>query len=303
MTICVLLSTYNGEKYIKQQIESLLDQSHKNICILVRDDGSSDETISLLSAYPVEIIPGNANIGPAKSFELLLEYALKNTDCTYFMFCDQDDYWERDKISLSLMAIKELEKNNDHRPLLVHSDLAVVGENLELISESFWEYQSINPAKNGFNQLLMQNTATGCTMIFNRCLAETVLPVPNGAIMHDWWIALVASYFGEIRYISKPLVKYRQHTSNAVGAKKNSAINGVRRVLSYEHGFLLYANIKQAQGFLDRYSAVLDTYTASTLASFVDMPYKNFIKKRYTLVRHSLYKQGLLKNIYLFLLV
>ena len=121
--IVILLSTYNGEKYLKDQLDSILSQSYKNFEIIARDDGSSDETINILKSYNIKILDTDKNLGAKLSFSVLLDYAVTNTDADYFMFCDQDDIWKNDKIEKTITMMKALEKTNSDLPLLVHTDL------------------------------------------------------------------------------------------------------------------------------------------------------------------------------------
>jgi hypothetical protein len=135
-----------------------------------------------------------------KSFETLLKYACENSDAKYFMFCDQDDVWNQDKVELTLQKMYEMEKLYKNTPILVHTDLEVVDENLHTINPSFMKLQNLDEKKNRLNNLLIQNTITGCTVMINRDLAKLCLPMSSNAIVHDWWVGLVAGYFGKIVY-------------------------------------------------------------------------------------------------------
>ena len=158
MKILIILSTYNGEKYLKAQLDSLLLQSYKNFKLIVRDDGSTDGTKEILNFYNIELLDSSENLGVKKSFETLLKYACENGEGKYFMFCDQDDVWNNDKIEKTLKKMQELENlYEDNIPLLVHTDLEVVNENLETLSSSMWKSEYINPKANTLNKLLIQN--------------------------------------------------------------------------------------------------------------------------------------------------
>ena len=136
-SVIVICSTFNGQKYLKEQIDSLFHQSYKDFKLLFRDDGSSDKTLEILKSYDIELLPSNENIGVKSSFETLLKYAFENSDAKYFMFCDQDDVWNNDKIERTLEKMQELENlYGGSIPLLVHSDLEVVNEKLETLSSS-----------------------------------------------------------------------------------------------------------------------------------------------------------------------
>lgn len=301
--IKVLLSTYNGEKYLKEQLDSLQNQTYKDFEIIARDDGSCDKTLKILKSYDIKIIESTKNLGAKKSFSTLLEYAVANSDSKYFMFCDQDDVWESDKIDKTLVKIQELEKlYGNEKPLLVHTNLEVVDENLESISNSMWEYENILPQYNSFNRLLIQNTITGCTMMLNRKLALKCLHIPAEAIMHDWWIGLVASHFGKIGYITTPTIKYRQHDKNTIGAKAKNKVSTMKYILGFAYNFVkrdkeyintLQVTIDQARGFYKVYKNELDKKTQNMLEEFCDIKEKTFLKKRVILFKYKLYKQSL----------
>lgn len=235
--LIVLLSTYNGEEFIAQQLDSLFNQTYPDFLILARDDGSSDSSYRILADYALRtpeklrlISDETANLGASGSFAWLLNYALKHkgelgVDKLYVMFCDQDDVWYENKMTRQMNAMltaeaESISEAGDEMAVLVHSDLQVVDEKLQPIAESFVNFQGLKSEENGFPDLLISNLVTGCTALMNEPLARKVLPIPNDAIMHDWWLALVASAFGKLIYLDIPLVHYRQHSNNAIGAKE-----------------------------------------------------------------------------------
>ncbi len=305
--VAILLSTYNGEKYLKHQLDSLYNQTYRNFTILARDDGSIDNSLDILKAYAIEVIPQGKNLGPLGSFSALLEYAInKNTDSQYFMFCDQDDVWKEEKIEKTLIKMRELESKFGDIPLLVHTDLEVVDEDLETLDKSFWHFEQINPGMNGFNRLLMQNTITGCTVMINRKLVELAMPIPDGAIMHDWWLGLVASQFGKIGFVDEPLIKYRQHSANSIGAKGFNYLSVLVRFYKIFYKNELYLkhvmiNIEQAKAFLEIYRKNLDDDTIKMLEDFSNLKSKSFWQKRKILLKHKLLKQGFIRNVGLLL--
>jgi glycosyltransferase involved in cell wall biosynthesis len=303
--ILILLSTYNGEKYLKKQLDSIFAQSYKDFEIIARDDGSSDETINILKSYNIKILDTDKNLGAKLSFSTLLDYSVTNTDVDYFMFCDQDDIWKNDKIEKTIDTMKELEKINSHLPLLIHTDLEVVDEKLNLLAKSFWKYEKRDPSLNSINRLIIQSTVTGCTMMINRKLAEMSLPISENSIMHDWWISMVASSFGKIAYLEESTISYRQHSSNDTGSKKF----GLNLILKKAINFLFYdglykhldRNINQAKSFLNQYESLLDTDTKNMLKDFVSIKEKSFLEKRKILLKHDILKQGMIRNMGLLL--
>ena len=234
--VAILLSTYNGEKYLSEQLDSVLAQTYQNIIVIVRDDGSSDGTVLILEKYAllykekIHIVPSESkNFGASGSFSFLIEYVLEKKEVlglagTYMMFCDQDDIWFREKVELQISKMLAVESNSSARPILIHSDLRVVSAENQLIAGSFVEYQGLEIGRNRFTNIIISNLATGCTVLINEQLARKAIPIPKNAIMHDWWLALVAAAFGEVIFLNIPLVSYRQHGRNTIGAKEFSRI-------------------------------------------------------------------------------
>ena len=307
--IAILLSTYNGAKFLRQQLDSLFVQSYTSFKIFVRDEGSQDTTLDILKSYDVKLLPSNTNLGPKKSFITLLNYTIKKSEFDYFMFCDQDDVWCADKVEKTLNKMLNMEATYGNIPTLVHTDLEVVDESLKTIASSMWRYEHILPNKNAFGRLLIQNTITGNTVMINRALAEKCLTIPNGAIMHDWWLGLVASQFGKIGFIVKPTIKYRQHLNNSIGAKKSKFnfylllkslvvyLFGPNRLYLEE----LQSNIDQARCFLRFYSSTLDDDCTKLLQDFISLPKKNFVMRKIIIIKHKLFKNSFINNIYLLL--
>jgi len=291
----ILLATYNGEKYIQEQLDSIFNQSYKNLRVIVRDDGSTDATLDIVKRYDVEIIESSENLGAKMSFESLLEYALNRSNSRYFMFADQDDVWRSDKIAKSIDRMKVIEREQEKpTPILIHSNLHVVDESLNLIHNSFWHYSHIDPNYNSFNRLLIQNTVTGCTMLLNRELAYLALPIANEAIMHDWWIALVASKFGKIGILNEATMDYRQHANNDTGAK-GFTLAYVGQKIFADTSISKYQ--RQAKAFLQHYQSQLDTDTKELIQVFTTLDKLSYLKRVIYLLKYGLLKQGSIRNI------
>lgn len=168
--VCILLATYNGEKYIGEMIDSILNQDYENFVIVLSDDASSDSTPEILEEYAqrysqkVNLYHSGMHFGCAqKHFMHLLR---QFSDYSHIMFCDQDDIWHKDKISKTMKKMVELEKDHDISvPILVHTDLRVVDSNLNEIAPSFCKYSNLNGNRLAVNQLLVQNVVTGCTVM------------------------------------------------------------------------------------------------------------------------------------------
>lgn len=302
--IDVLLATYNGEPYLAEQLDSVFNQDRVKLRILVRDDGSSDKTVSILQRYEKEksgkliIIDDNGHLGAKASFANLLNHS----EAPYMAFCDQDDVWLDHKLSLLLEKIQELEVvYGKGTPLLVHSDLRVVNESLQPIAGSFWNYSGLDPERTDLNCMLVKNPVTGCALLANRALVEKAIPVPNEAVMHDHWLALVASAFGRIEAIREPLVMYRQHKQNVVGAQSFLDSDLFKKVLRGYPGFT--ALKRQASAFHARFAESLEPNQASLILGFSRLSEYGWFGRRKYLVKHGILMPGFLRNIALLLCV
>ena len=225
--INILLSTFNGAKYLAQQLDSILAQSYSDWRLLVRDDGSTDNTRTILQSYStkdprISIIQDGENVGAMRSFERLLT---QHSEAAYYAFCDQDDVWEPDKLSLSLDAMHQAEQQYPNKPIVIHTDLKVVDSQLKLLAPSFWQYSNLRPdlLDTHLRYLAISNSVTGCTMLFNQHARTCALPFSNKAYMHDAWIALQVKRSGGILIpLYQTPIAYRQHQDNALGAVKYS---------------------------------------------------------------------------------
>lgn len=220
--IAILLSTYNSAKFLKVQIDSILTQTNTDWILYIRDDGSTDDTLEVISSYLKRgniflLKDSNKNIGAMKSFMFLLS----QVKADYYMFCDHDDLWLPDKVELAKSEIIKMEMLWNKKPIIVHTDLIVVNNNLKVISNSFWRSSKLIPDVIATKNLIQVfNCVTGCTMIFNNEAKKVSFPFPESTPMHDWWITIrVLQENGKIKHIKEPTILYRQHDKNVVGAK------------------------------------------------------------------------------------
>ena len=278
--IAILLSTYNGTKYLEEQLDSILNQTYSNYVIVARDDGSYDDTIQLLNKYAKKFTDkfhlleqDLLNLGASDSFSYLIEYVLENKqslglESAYMMFCDQDDIWSLEKIHKQIDEMLKVEKQQTGTkpiPVLIHSNLRVVSEEKSLIAESFVHYQGLEIERNRFTNIMISNVVTGCTTFINEALARKAVPVSKEAIMHDWWLSLVASAFGKLVFIDAPLVSYRQHDTNAIGAKEFVKPTPVdhsfwQKTLGCKSNAHLSEVARQAADFRNRFGQELTTH-------------------------------------------
>ena len=257
LKIYILMATYNGEKYLSKQLDSLLVQTYGNWKLYIHDDNSSDKTVEIIkeyqNRYPERIVffDDNVSSGTAKeNFTYLLKCIDDKFD--YLMFCDQDDVWLDDKVELTLAKMLEVEKKYPQTDVLIHSDLKVVDADLNIISDSMFEYQNLDiKNQESLEKISMQNIVTGCTMMINKDLYQDAKEIPKEAMMHDWWIAIVAlKKGGVIKFLDKSTILYRQHGANSVGSKKVNLSYYLLRLLKIkeilqDYG-LIYQQYKKA---------------------------------------------------------
>lgn len=235
MKVAILMSTFNGERHLIQQVESIRAQDYTEWHLYIRDDVSSDQTKSIINDLTkkyrniTSIEDDDGNLGPARSFFKLLS----EVNAEYYMFCDQDDVWFSDKISASLEMIKKQEEIDPEKPLLVITDAKVTDENLNVISESFWDYNKFPPALFAKNPDFINvfNAAPGCTMLFNHKLKEILPLTEKNVLMHDWLVMIHALRKNALLILDKPTLFYRQHNLNAVGASKVNMTEKIKLLL------------------------------------------------------------------------
>ena len=295
--ISILLASYNGEKYIAEQIDSLLAQKNRDFKLFINDDKSTDNTYEIISEYAekypemIFATQNEQNSGGAKCNFIRMMIEHKDD---YVMLCDQDDIWLPDKIEISLAKIKEMETiHGMETPLLVHTDLHVVNETLKMISPSYKIAMNADYSKTRLRNQIIQNTLTGCTVIYNRALSNLVTEIPQFMVMHDWWLMLIAAAFGKVAALDEQTVLYRQHGSNDIGAKDV-------RTLRYKINKLMHSKeVKkaisdtylQAQSFINIFRGTLTSEQQELLTKYCDIP--NHIKP----IRwFSIYHLGTLKN-------
>lgn len=249
--IAVLLATYNGEKYIKEMLDSLEAQSYGDFICYVHDDGSKDGTIEIIkewikktnnsSKYKIMRQPIQ---GSAKDNFMLM---LNKVNADYYMFADQDDVWLPQKIELTIKRMEGvmLDKNI---PTCVFSDMRVVDENLNTIADSFIRHIGRNPKVLKYQRIMIDNPAAGCTMMINKALRDIAIKLSDTSLieMHDGYMASLASAGGIISCIDEPLVLYRQHSSNVMGASKG---NRIKRLLSSKREYHMH-EVKLARALL-----------------------------------------------------
>lgn len=242
--VCILLASYNGEKYISQQIESIIKQTFTNWKLIIRDDGSIDNTIALIKSLSllddrIELIfDGDKNLGPFGNFYRLTEYANLHHKPDYVLYSDQDDFWFDEKIDILLQTIKYHENKIKQKPILVHSNYQLADQNLNRIFISN-NRENVDKMKkqSTFYNIIFQNNIYGCTTIVNKYLIDKSLEDYLICENHDHWMALNASWYGEIFYLNRKLMFYRQHFENVTGSS-------LTRKPYYKKIFSFYSDLK-----------------------------------------------------------
>ena len=310
-TFEILLPTYNGARFLPALLDSLFAQDFRTFQIIARDDGSTDGTPAILADYAarmpgrIRILPtGTERKGACGNFAALIDAA----EADFVFTCDQDDVWLPNKMSVTYDAMVRLaDRAGAERPLLVHTDLAVVGPELELLGASLHRYIRLDPWRNSLGDLLLNNVVTGCTMLLNRALYRAARPVPQRALMYDHWFAQVASAIGEIDFVDVPTILYRQHGANTVGAQRAGParfFRSVDRTLFSDATIrVLYRYSYHARALLTRYGDQLDPFRRrqlQVLANVWEMPRGQRVVE---MLRAGLRKPTLAGNIALFLLI
>ncbi|MBS5629743.1 MAG: glycosyltransferase family 2 protein [Enterocloster aldenensis] len=332
--ITVLAAAYNGRDYIEEQMDSILAQGQGGILLVVSDDGSSDGTGVLLDRYGLKhrdrvlILHRRTGSGGAAAHFLGLlkmmaslaagkgkaaweddydltpeqgERLIRAASSDYFMLSDQDDVWLPCKAQMLLRKMQELEgsASKGGLPVLVHSDLKVVDEHLGEIAPSFFRYQKISPERTSLPQLLVQNNVTGGAVMMNRAMLPYLEQLPRVCLMHDAWLALLASCFGRIGWVGQPLYLYRQHRDNTLGAEKGDSLKGAGARIkdggrAKENYRLMFG---QAGCLLALFHDELDPGQREILSAFTELPRKSRLGKILLMMRYGFTKNTALRTI------
>lgn len=306
--IAICLATYNGESYITEQLDSILAQTHHAWTLFIRDDCSTDNTLSILqsyaSRYPEQIkLIANCSkksVGSKNNFASILNWVNTHYSFDYYMFSDQDDVWLKNKIKYSFNELQQTERRlSKSMPLLLHTNLKVVDQNLNPLGDSFFKYRALNPDTTDLPHLLVQNNVTGCTMMWNKALND-LLKLDNPDIaMHDWWITLAASCFGNIICLQRPTILYRQHQKNVIGATQvNTPLFLFKRLTGdTQVRETLLLSIKQAKTFLHVYQSQLSTEQIQILTAFINITKHHKLSRIAIAFKYHFLKQGIIQII------
>ncbi len=306
--VSIVLSTYNGEKYLKEQLDSILTSSYQDIDLFIRDDGSSDRTMELLEAYHgkeperIYIRRNEVNLGYTLNF---LE-GICDTTADYVMLCDQDDVWMPNKIRDTLNRMRHMEAQlGKDTPLAVFTDATLVDEKLHQLHESFFLAGKLNPRRTDLAHILMENKLIGCTVMINASLRRILKSrrLPQKARYHDWWIALIAASCGKIGFLPDRTMLYRQHGFNVVGSRSFlSYIRDRISSLQKQKGALLAVE-QQAEEFAELYRDYLSEANLEVLGQFAGLQHAGFLQRRVLILKYGFFKTGLIRNIGLMFII
>jgi len=288
----VLMSTYNGETFLEEQIQSILQQSYSEVSILIRDDGSKDNTVSVINRIieknpgKIELIKGE-NLGVVQSFFELLQFS--DDTASYYCFCDQDDVWMSDKIERAVHALRSCSAIG-----MFFTSTMLVDQDLNEIKV----WPSPHERETSFYNSLVQNIAVGATMVMNKAARDLLIsktPNTNNLLMHDWWVYTCISAFGEVIYDSKPTMYYRQHGNNVVGGNTTAIHKWQKKWESFRKHSGDKLLKRQAVEFANQYGDQLDGEKLNQLQLFIQ-PRLSLKQRLNYLHKSKLYRQSWAEN-------
>lgn len=300
--VAILLATYNGERFLRQQLDSILAQTYQDFEIYISDDCSTDATLEIIKQYhsnfpdKVFFSVNDKNLGSVENFELLI----KNCFAKYIAISDQDDVWKLDKLEKQMKYMLEHESlNSKNTPCLIHSDLQMIDQKNNVIKESFLKYRKIFlPEKKALNRIISHNGIMGCTILMNEALVKQILPFPEKLDVHDYWIAIVNEIIGTRITINEQLVLYRIHDNNVSNSIKKiqSQLNRNFFQRFFNDDRLPFVQLHREEVLeevLTRFATQLRVIDQQVILSFIYYltNSKNFLQIFYQLVKHDLIRE------------
>ncbi len=286
----ILMATYNGEKYVREQIDSIIHQTYENWKLLIRDDNSTDKTLEILKEYEkkdkrIKVIEDKkGNLGFVKNFEELLNYSNKE----WIMFSDQDDYWLENKIEKYVTILNSNPKDILKKPILIHSNSFICNDNLEIIKKEF--INSNIASKYNEDSYYFFYFVQGSTVLINRIMIDLALPFSKNVTVHDRYFHLLAEFLGKRIFINESLIKYRQHSNNKIGAKGSSIISKILKkryfhnedrelILEIKNKYTEKLEIEKRKK-IEKYLEVTNDKKNRFLRFYLSREFKMSIKKR-----------------------
>lgn len=285
--ISVVMTTYNGAKFLGPQLESIIHQTHKVSEFIVGDDCSTDQTTKILAAYASkDLLRWYANekqLGVAANFRTA---AAKADIENYIAFADQDDVWSRDKLALSLARLQEIEQPG--LPAMVYSDLQIIDEDGVLTGNSLWQVLGADRYPHTLSTILFGSPVSGCTMLMNPALARYVETIPDhSTIIHDEWLTLCAYTFGHAAIVPEPIISYRQHEGNVTFSTEYKAPGRMKRRLNEIVKALKGSDDLFARQFIvvrkfyEVFSEKMDIDKKQLFEGFLKLEYAGYLRKKW----------------------
>lgn len=303
----IVLATYNGERFLREQLDSILANEAEDFSVEIYDDRSTDGTVAIAKEYAgkwdcIHVHENKENVGYVKNFL----HGIQQCQSPYIMLCDQDDVWEADKISRTLEAMKRLEsecRDNPDRPLLVFTDAMNYDSDTGKELGSFHQSSRLKVGSTDPAHMFMENKCIGCTMMVNAAILPYIRTIPDEVRVHDWWLALICSCFGKILYLPEMTLHYRQHHDNMIGGSGfgdylKDRIRNVRKQRA-----VLDQTFAQGEAFFRLFGEQLRGGERKLAQAFSEMRTAGALRRRWYVVRYGFYKSGLLRNMALFLVL
>lgn len=297
--VTILLATFNGARFLDEQLQSIANQTIRDWILIISDDGSSDDTVGIIDRFRakhptrVRFIDLPPSGSPAANFFRLLKSC---PSTPYVALSDQDDVWHPDKLKLLIEACSRTERLSDG-PVLAFSDLLVTDVNLAPEPRTFFQAMMSRPDRAGFGNLLLENHVPGCAMLFNVDLLNVFNKYEGDLAsvrMHDWWLMLLATAFGETAMVSQPLVAYRQHGRNTLGAVNRRSLRFLMAKLRTSGSLEAEATAQQARLFHLAYEDGLERVARTQLSIFVDEDMRKW-SRLVAAIRLGVLKQGVVR--------
>jgi rhamnosyltransferase len=297
--VTILMAAYNGERYINDQLKSIIAQDYENWELYIRDDNSTDNTVDIIKQYGeadsrIRLLTyGDEHGSAVKNFTQLVNWAVEN-EKTYLMFSDQDDIWLPGKITGTLESMLNAEKEyGADIPLLIYGRFSYIDSQNNPIDKGF-----IFQRHTTINNLLADNYVYGCTTMVNLSLAKAASPISTTTVTHDYWLAMVAACFGKVIFLDKALLQYRQHNSNVSGnVEKTRFSSRFKRYLGDKNVLfpVFKSNIIMFRAFYETYKNRLSTSQKGLFAGyFLNLKAGDTAFIRY-LLKNKIYKAGFVR--------
>ncbi len=282
MKLSIAMATYNGEKFIREQLDSILNQTQLPDEIVISDDASTDRTPAILMQYKerypklIKLLLNKKNVGFVKNFER----AIMNTTGDVVAFSDQDDVWLPEKLEKESKILKE------HQDIgMVFCDLEIVDEELKMLVPSLWktrkwDLDGIIKRRKFFEMIVDSNRVTGCTIVIRRNVLKKLIPFDKRVFVHDHWLAVGSALLTDVYAFNKPLVLYRQHSDNQIGSsRKKKKISDIMSIARKKQNFLEFlAEYIENEEIKDKEGLLKGVYK---LKSFWNKRYKLYISKNF----------------------